>query len=538
MIKTLVKNRIASVLSGVIGKGRGGKIEKASKAKIIGFAALYLLLLVFFAAFSFTMSISLAGVFVPADASWAYFAIFIIASVSVLFIFSIFETKSELFECKDNDLLLSMPIKPRDIVVSRIFVVLLYNYIIQAIIMIPCIIVYAIYSHDAVGTVGMTLISLFTPLLSTALASGVGYLTALIAKRLKNSSFITVGIAVAFLLAYFFGYSYLMEGFDNLVKAGPEGVTITKENAPLLYFIGSSALIKPLSFLTVISASVVFAAIALFVIARSYINVVTDNRGARRIVYKGELAKQKNIILALSVKELAKFTSSATYMLNAGLGIVFEIIVGILAVVKRSELISFFTDMTAETEISATDLICPLMIAAIFLISSMNMISVSALSLEGKNFWIIKSLPIKDRDVLVAKTIPHIVITSAASLITSALLMIAVSAPVKYWPFFILTPIAANIFSSVMGLVINIRFPKFSYQNEAEVVKQSIATILALFIQMLLGIVVIIGNFVLSLFGMGLAAAFITLLVFAGLAVAFTAILFGPSAKKYSKMEP
>ncbi len=538
MIKALMKNRLASVLYGSVARSRKGGVQKASRGKIVAFAILYLYLFIFFAGFSVFLSTALASVFIPAGASWAYFAIFILASVSVLFVLSIFETKSELFECKDNELLLSMPIKPRDIVLARISVVLLYNYIIQAVVMLPCIVVYAIFSRDPVGTVGITLISIFLPLLSTALASGVGYLVALIGKKLRKNSFVTVGMALIFLLAYFFGYSYLMDGFDTLVAGGPDGVTMTPEKAPLLYAIGSAASFNPLSFTLIILLSLAAAAIAFAVIARSYIKVVTDNRGVKRAEYKGEKLSQSSVLLALSKKEFQRFTSSATYMLNAGLGIVFELIVGVLALVKSRDLMSFLTELTAESGVAPADLICPLMLSAIFMLSSMNMISASALSLEGKNLWIIKSLPLKERDVLIAKTIPHTVICSAASFITALCFMIAVSAPVRYWPFFILTPLAANIFSSVFGLVINVRFPKFNYENEAQPVKQSLPVFIVMTVQMLLGLAVIFLNFILALLNLGLLAAILTLLLFVILAVISIALLFGISVKKYREINP
>ncbi len=538
MIKTLIKNRLTSVLSGVVTRSRDGKVKKAGKEKIIAFALVYLMLAAVFAMFSFSMASMLAPVFIAAGADWLYFSMFILASVSVLFILSIFETKSELFDCKDNDLLLSMPIKPRDIVISRIFVVLIYNYLIQAIIIAPAVIVYALCSHNAVATIGFTVVSLFVPLFSTSLASGVGYLTALISRRLKNNSYATVAIAVVFLLVYFFGYSYLMDGLNNMVAAGPEGLTITKENSPLLYAIGASALIEPLNFITVLSLSILSAAVALLVISKSYIRVVTDRHGIKRAVYKGETSKQKSTVLALSAKEFSRFTSSAAYMLNSSLGIIFEIILGVVAVVESSELLAFADASAGETGMAAADIICPVMIAAIFLLSSMNMISASALSLEGKNLWILKSLPIKSRDVLIAKTVPHIVITSAASLITSILFMIASAAPVKYWAFFILTPIVANVFSAFFGLVVNVRFPKFDYQNEAQPVKQSMPVFIVMMVQMLIGIAVVFANFILSLFGMGIVAAILTLLVFAMLAAVFVAVLLTSSVKRYETFEP
>ena len=80
MIKLLVKNRLRSVVGSVLGKGRGGKVKKASGGKIIGFTLLYLYVAAAFLFFSATMAISLGSVLIPSGASWLYFAIFMSSS--------------------------------------------------------------------------------------------------------------------------------------------------------------------------------------------------------------------------------------------------------------------------------------------------------------------------------------------------------------------------------------------------------------------------------------------------------------------------
>ena len=129
MIKILIKNRLRSLLGTMVNKSRDGSAVKGGRGRIVLVIILYLFLAGSFAFMSTSVAMVLGTVLIPIGAAWLYFAIFIIAALSVIFILGIFETKAELFECKDNDLLLSMPIKPRDIVASRVCVVLIYNYL-------------------------------------------------------------------------------------------------------------------------------------------------------------------------------------------------------------------------------------------------------------------------------------------------------------------------------------------------------------------------------------------------------------------------
>ena len=537
MIKLLVKNRLRSFLGSVVGRGKGGTVKKASTGKIVGLTLLYIYVIGCFLFLSASMSLALGSVLIPLGASWLYFAIFMLASLSIVFIFSIFETKSELFECKDNDLLLSMPIKPKDIVLSRISVILIYNYIEEFIIMLPCIAVYAFFSGgDIVGVLGAIIVSLLIPLFATALASAVGYVVAIISKKLKRNSFITLAFSVVFLILYIWGYSELMGNMDSFLE--DSSYSVSPFDLPVLYVIGGAALFKPLSIIILSVISIASALLAYYIISKSYIRIVTDNKGTKRAVYKEEKLKSKSALYALTIKELKRFFSSATYMLNTGIGLVFEIILAVCAVIKRAEIAEILTLLAKEIpSLSAGDLIAPVMIATLVFVSGMNMMSACALSLEGKNLWIPKSMPIKDKDIMLSKVLPHIIVTAPPTLITSLMLIIASSAPIKYWVFFILTPMAANVFSAFFGLVINVAFPKFEYDNEAQPIKQSLSVFLVMIIQMVLGIAVTVINFVLSMLSFGFAAAILTFGIFVMLSILFAFILLGSSARKYASIE-
>ena len=536
MIKFLVKNRLRSAIGAMVGRGKGGSVKKASTARIVGFTLLYVYVIGTFLSLSSSVSFLLGMQLIPQGASWLYFSVFMIASFSIVFIFSIFETKSELFECRDNDLLLSMPIKPKDIVISRISVVLVYNYIEELIIMLPCIIFYAIFSRgDIVGIFGAIVVSLLLPLFATALASGVGYLVALISKRIKKNSFVTLAFSMIFLLAYMFGYTALMENAEGFFEGGSE---LLPSDIPILYFIGSAARFSPLSIICLAALSVGSAFIAYYVISKSYIKLVTDNKGEKRSLYKEEKLELKSPIFALTVKELKRFFSSATYMLNTGFGLIFEVFVAVFAIVKRESLLEIIDVLSNEIPyLSGGDILAPLMIAALVFVGGLSTISSCALSLEGKNLWVLKTLPIRERDVMIAKVLPHIIVSIPPTLISAVLLIIASSAPVIYWPFFVLTPIAAIVFSAFLGLVINVAFPKFEYDNEAQPVKQSLSVFLTMIIQMLGGSAIVALTLVLSLLSFGFIAALFMLLVYSVLSVIFGVILFGPSARKYAKIE-
>ncbi len=540
MIKLLIKNRLRSVLPAMLGKsakGKKGSGGKPSIAKIVGFSLLFVYLIACFFFMSTSMALALAETVLQTGASWFYFGVFMLIDLAMIFFFSIFETKSELFECKDNDLLLSMPIRPRDIVASRVSVVVIYNYLEQLLIMLPCVVVYAIYTHDTIGIFGALIVSLFIPLLSTALSSAVGYLIAVISRRIRHKTLVTTLISIAFMIAFFFAYSALLNNMDSFAEGAGTQIIVLPESAPILYYVGSAALLKPLSLSMLILISVSLAALAYFLISKNFIKITTYTGISKKAVYRGVIAKRKIPIVALTGKEIRKFFSSANYMTNSAFGIIFALVVGIIAVINRSALGEVVALLSGELGFS-DEFIFPFMICAVIILSCMNMQSASALSLEGKNLWCLKSMPVSDREVLLSKAIPQVIVTVPPTLVTSVLFIIATSAPIKYWIFFILTPIIANILFAFLGLVMNVAFPKLEFENEVQPIKQSMSVFLTMMSQLVLSLLFIMLNAIVAIFGFPILAAFLTLGILVGLSLLFYFILVGPCVKKYASLEP
>ena len=540
MIKLLVRNRLRALLSNLFGKGGTSKkanLKPASRGKIIGFAILYIYLIAYFLFVSASLAVSLAVTFIPAGADWFYFGMFLLIDFGFLFMFSIFETKSGLFECKDNDLLLAMPIKPRDIVISRIAVVLIYNYLEQLLIMAPCIVVYAIYSKNIVGVIGAVIASVFIPFLSAALSSAVGYLIAMISRRIIRKTLVTTVVSLVFFVVFFLGYSALLSNTEELIGGIGTEVTVTPETSPLLYQIGSIATFKPLNMLLFAFVSALAAFVAFFLISKGFIKITTDTGVSKKAVYKGEISDRKSPLFALVGKEMRKFFSSTNYIMNSAIGTLFMIIAGVIALINRSALSEAFGFFSSEHGLN-DEFIYPLLIAATAVLSCMNMQSASALSLEGRNLWCVKSMPVSDREVLLSKAVPQMIITLPPTLVSSVLFIIAFSAPVKYWIFFILTPVFANILFAFLGIVMNVAFPKFNFENEVQPIKQSMSVFLTMMSQLVFSLLLIGLNTVVAILGFPIIAAFLTLGILVGLALLFYFILMGPCVRKYASIDP
>ncbi|MFA5466472.1 MAG: hypothetical protein WC251_01360, partial [Candidatus Izemoplasmatales bacterium] len=107
--------------------------------------------------------------------------------------------------------------------------------------------------------------------------------------------------------------------------------------------------------------------------------------------------------------------------------------------------------------------------------------SAISLSLEGKSFWIVKSLPIKPQSIMLAKLIFNILLGFPFAVLAILLMGIAFEINVFSLMTMIGVALSISLSTSAIGSFINLHFPKFEFMNETEVVKQSVGALIGVF---------------------------------------------------------
>ena len=117
-------------------------------------------------------------------------------------------------------------------------------------------------------------------------------------------------------------------------------------------------------------------------------------------------------------------------------------------------------------------------------------------SLEGKNYWILQSLPIEMKEVYQGKMLFNMFLTVPFMAFATVCLCISAKAPVIDMALYLLLGLALCAFSTAWGCVCGIRHMRLDWENEAEVIKQSGAVA----IYMLPNMIVVMGLIVLVVF--------------------------------------
>ena len=142
--------------------------------------------------------------------------------------------------------------------------------------------------------------------------------------------------------------------------------------------------------------------------------------------------------------------------------------------------------------------IYPAAICVICAINGISLMSACSLSLEGKSLWILKTLPVEPGTILLAKAKAHLLISLPMPLICT-LVLIPFTKPDPLSAILGIILVAASCaLDALFGIFINFLLPRFDWQNEAQPIKQSSATLIALMRGMICGVIMALVVFALS----------------------------------------
>ena len=211
-----------------------------------------------------------------------------------------------------------------------------------------------------------------------------------------------------------------------------------------------------------------------YVISRSFIKIVTTNAGSKTKGAKASF-EFRSVKSTLFSKELARFTSSANYMLNCGFG-TFFILVAFVAILLKGETVATI----AFKMFGSTGAALIILIGGICCIACMNDMVTPSVSLEGRSIWILQSLPVSPYMVLAAKLKVQIVLTLVP--VVLCLFAIAATVPCNAIQFILGSAFAMlNVnLMALFGIFLGLKMPNLTWTSELIPIKQSFSVMIAL----------------------------------------------------------
>ncbi len=475
MLKALLRKQFLELNAFYFQNRKTGK--NRTRAGTVGFVILYIVLFVGLGFAFFMVANSLASQLVPMGYGWLCFSLMGLIALAFGIFGSVFNTYAGLYHAKDNELLLSMPIPPRRILLVRMIGVYAMSMLYSGLIMVPTIIAMQMAAPGAWTCVAQILLTILLGFVVLTLTCLLGWVVALISARLKNKSFITVLLSLLFIIGYYVFY-FRAQGIisDLMQNALTYGAKI-KGAAYVLYLfgrIGEGSWLAALGFLAVLG---ILAALLWHFMSRSFIGIATSSGAVAKVRYVEKTAKQQSAFRALLGKEIARFTSSANYMLNSGLGMLLIPAAGAAMLLKGGLVWEVLGDVFVSRPGSAAVLFC----AALCMLTSMNNMTVASVSLEGRSVWIPQSLPVVAKQVLRAKIALQLVLTLPVMLFTAVCAAATSRTSLPQMLLIVLFPLIYTVFSAVWGLVTGLKMPIMNWTTETTPIKQSGAVMIVLF---------------------------------------------------------
>jgi len=475
MFSALLKIRLRALLSS-FRKGGLGRLS-GGRTALIALLAVYVIgcfLFLFGSLFA-----SLCRPLTDGGLTWLYFSLAGILATVIAFLGSVFSTQSQLYEAKDNELLLALPVPPRLILASRLAALLVMNFLLELLVLLPCI---AVYGYFYPLTAAMVLLflpcALLLPLLSTGLSCAVGALLALISSRVRRKSLFTTLASLAFLAAYFYGYSQAGIFIRRLAERGAAIAEAIRRVLPPLYYFGAALGEGDLTAFALFALCMAaLFALVIVLLSRSFLGIATRRTGTGRRTYRRRRLRAHSPGRALLGRELRRFWQSPAYLLNSGFGSVMALVAAGALLWRGRALPALLAALSFPAEL------LPLLVtAALCLLASGNLITAPSVSLEGKSLWLLQSIPVSAGAVLRAKAACHLVITLPPLLVTTAAAAAVLRLPASALPTLILAPAAMAAFTAAAGLAMNLRFPRLNWSSETAAVKQSMSVLLTMLI--------------------------------------------------------
>lgn len=476
MFKALLKSRLGSLGSYMTkGRKKNSKFLKWGLALIFAYVGVCMAMM-----FGFFFE-QLVQPFHAMGIDWLYFTMMMIMAFAMMVIGSIFMTQSQLYQAGDNELLLSMPVPTYMILLSRLIIIYLFNFVFELLVFIPGIAIYCYQVQVELAALAAgAVIALFLPLLSMTLSCVIGWILELITSKMRNKSMLTMVLSISFLVLYFYGYSKV-SGYISLLIANGETVASKMKGTVMpLYWAGNSLAGKDVFMVLVVAVvcAVPFM-ITYYVLNRTFINMVTTKHGFAKKVYKEKKLNVSNVKIALLKKELTHFLASPVYMLNATIGSIITAIAAVLLIVKRNMVMDYM-DTVVQMIPNGESYVGAIFAALLCAIAATNIITAPSISLEGKNLWIVQSMPIDKKNILMSKIHLHMVITEPVALLAAVVVCIVFKVDMMSGVLLFVLPLLFNLLCAVIGLIINLHVPNFDWISETVAIKQSASTMLTM----------------------------------------------------------
>lgn len=453
-------------------KARGEKIKAGLLGIVIVYAFCMLVLTMFM------VNYPLGDILEKLNALELLISSSILSTTLFALMMSTYKIPGYLFSFKDYDLLMSLPLKPSAVLTSKMIFIYLSNLLVSVMVGIPPLIIYGIKTSGGVLYYTFVVITtLFIPLIPISIGAFFAYFLGRISARFRSSN-------VILLIGSFVFFIAIMVGSTMVGQINPQHVqnsipTVTILNDILFWtklYVGALKENNVLYLAAFVLVSLIFFGVFIAVFGKGFKSINSKlSEKYKASNYKMTRLKVSTVLKALYTKELKFYFSSYIYVVNTAFGVIMMTIFSLGVAIFGKDTVSKVLEIPM-----AEDFIAPIITLVFVFCISFTFTTSASISLEGKNLWIIKSLPIKEENILWSKIFVNLTLTVPTLIINTAIVAVAFKMDAATIMAIFCISLMYCLLSPILGILINLYFPKLEWTTQVAVVKQSASVFFAM----------------------------------------------------------
>lgn len=468
---SLVKIEIAKFLSSFNSRGK-----KVSRTPIL---YVFLLILLFAAGLSCLYSWLVISPYVKSEVDTAPAINFFAGISSMLIFMSAMSQARGIYIGEDYDLLITMPIKKRDIVASKILTLYGIELFFSVVVLVPHGIMHIAMAGNVPAFLICLLLAFTLPIVPIAMAAILSLLIAMATARFKSANLVFV-VLYALVIVGLIAMSMITSNLSNSQAAS--GFSSV---GGILKWINPSYILAELSLTgnrlylllyVAISVAVAVLTVLFFALAFDRLHEIVTSISMRKKYVRKEL-KVKGTGKALLGLEFKRLVNTKLYFINSILSAIMCVLGSTVYIISMN---SAMASASADAVGAMKTLFMPIYIVVAAFIIGIGNPAAGVINIEGKNFWIIKSLPTDYRKYMHAKLLFALILTLPGALIASTVAVIFVHESVWDIVFAYVLPLLYIVLDTFVAFMVALRHPKLKWNNESEAVKNSVSALIAM----------------------------------------------------------
>ncbi|ADK15384.1 hypothetical protein WX45_02804 [Clostridium ljungdahlii DSM 13528] len=416
-----------------------------------------------------------------------------------IFFFAIFYSINVLYFSKDIDLLLPLPLKPWEILLSKFTVILIYEYLTEIFILLPILLIYGYKgSYNPLYFIYSAVLFLIVPIIPIAAASILNMVIMSFTNIGKHRDILKI-LGGIFAMLFAIGLNIVLQkmtvssqNYENIFKMINEGnnslVSLSNK-----FFPGStlsaSSLVYSSSFKgfenLILFIVLNILVISLFSVLGQYLYFKGAQGGSEISAKRRELdysklnktSSKNSKFKALLLQEMKSIFRTPVYFMNCILANIIIPIVLFIPFLVQPDSFHKLNVLVNIKVTSTTTMICIVVsLAAGLILGASNSITSTAISREGENIFVKKYLPVSYSTQIMVKVISGVLVGIASIFLVLIGLTLLVKLPIYFSVISLLVSFIGILLTSMTGILIDLKFPKLHWDNEVKAVKQNFNT--------------------------------------------------------------